>query len=149
MSFVRLYGHGRHRTRRADVLASAAADALVGVHDGNPGAVRALDQRNRIYGAVAKAGGAGHAFSRCEAAILVPHGFADVDVPLHEGRYRLYRAGRADFAALSAVDRAISLVERHLRLAEVLEARRGTQHLAGARLDAKLATDALRPEVLY
>ena len=52
-------------------------------------------------------------------------------------------------AALRAIDRAVPLVERHLRLAEVLEAHRRTQHLVGTRLYAELAADALRLEVLY
>ena len=66
------------------MLARTTADALVSIHDGYLDAVGALDKLYRFHRAMAVACRAVDTLGRSETAILVPDGFAYVNMFLHE-----------------------------------------------------------------
>ena len=136
------------RARRAEVLAGAAADALLLVHDGPAVSGRiVLDEHDSAGRAVAGAVAAFHAF--------LDH----AEFRIHAGRAHMVLrllflgdlpdgAGRAKFGAAGALRAAVAALVGHLGLHEVLEVRGGTEHVVRALGDTQLAGRATAVEVL-
>ena len=133
-----------HWSRRADVLAGAAANASAFVHHRE-----ALDDVYCPDGTLARTCRALDAVGSADADVLFPYRVTHVDVLSRETRNPVDRASRADMAAgVVAAKETVAAPKVHLWLAEALEVRRSREAVALAVRDAKPAGDALHVEDL-
>ena len=135
---------GAERTRGAEELAGAAAQAFVGVHRGTQqgGAAIHCHHRDGLCGAVPRTVAAADAVAPGQAVVLHHHGIANVDVGLFLARDGANGASRAHLAAARALRTAEAPFERHLGLQQAFQFSAGAQDTVGTLADAELTAGA-------
>ena len=125
------------------MLARAAADADLFVHDGEP-----LDDANRTDRTLARTGRAFHVFRLAYAKVALPHRVAHVDVLADYAVEQANRSRRTHLCALlGASHEAIAVAKIHLRLPEAHQRRRCLEASPAAVRDAESAAHALEVEL--
>lgn len=129
MHLIPFYVYRAERSGRAEVLAGAAADALVLVYG------RHLHRSVRVFvvyhldgscRAVTCAVAARYSIGKNYTIFLNPHGMADMDGGLFFSRDGLNGTGRAYLAATCTFGTAIAALKRHRGLHEVHQVGGGT-----------------------